>query len=36
MQSFGPRDEVLTKVLQPAVPLRVVAEGKGGAQWHVN
>ncbi|MDW6021560.1 type I secretion system permease/ATPase [Mesorhizobium sp. BAC0120] len=36
MQSFGPRDEVLPKVLQPAVPLRVVAEGKGGTQWHVN
>ena len=36
VQSFGPREEVLRRVLHPAVPLRVVAEGKGGAQWKAN
>jgi ATP-binding cassette subfamily C protein len=30
-QSFGPKEEVLRKVLRPTVPLRVVADGKGGA-----
>jgi ATP-binding cassette subfamily C protein len=31
VQSFGPKEEVLRKVLRPTVPLRVVADGKGGA-----
>jgi PrtD family type I secretion system ABC transporter len=30
VQSFGPKEEVLRKVLRPTVPLRVVADGKGG------
>lgn len=33
VQSFGPKEEVLRKVLRPTAPLRVVADGKGGAQW---
>lgn len=33
VQSFGPKDEVLRKVLRPTVPLRVVDDGRGGAQW---
>jgi ATP-binding cassette, subfamily C, type I secretion system permease/ATPase len=32
VQSFGPKEEVLRKVLRPTVPLRVVADGKGGGQ----
>jgi ATP-binding cassette subfamily C protein len=35
VQSFGPKDEVLRSVLQPAVPLRLVAE-RGGGQWRAN
>lgn len=33
MQSFGPKDEVLRKVLRTPVPLRVVADGQRGTQW---
>jgi ATP-binding cassette subfamily C protein len=33
VQSFGPKEEVLRKVLRPTVPLRVVDDGRGGAQW---
>ncbi len=34
VQSFGPKEEVLKKVLRPAAaPLRVVAEGQGGGRW---
>jgi ABC-type protease/lipase transport system fused ATPase/permease subunit len=32
VQSFGPKDEILTKVLRPAPPLKVVA-GEGGTRW---
>jgi ABC-type protease/lipase transport system fused ATPase/permease subunit len=28
-QSFGPKDDVLRKVLRPTVPLKVVAENQG-------
>nr|QIO98929.1 type I secretion system permease/ATPase [Bradyrhizobium symbiodeficiens] len=31
LQSFGPKEEVLRKVLRTPVPLRVVADGQGGA-----
>lgn len=33
VQTFGPKDEVLKKVLRPAAPLRVVADGQGGGRW---
>ena len=33
MQSFGPKEDVLKKVLRPAAPLRVVADGNGGGPW---
>ena len=33
VQSFGPKEEVLKKVLRPAAPLRVVADGQGGGRW---
>ncbi|WP_454630042.1 type I secretion system permease/ATPase [Bradyrhizobium cenepequi] len=33
LQSFGPKEEVLKKVLRPAAPLRVVADGQGGGRW---
>jgi PrtD family type I secretion system ABC transporter len=33
VQSFGPKEDVLTKVLRPAAPLRVVAENQGGMRW---
>jgi ATP-binding cassette subfamily C protein len=32
LQSFGPKDEVLKKVLRPTSPLRVVAEVQGGGR----
>lgn len=32
-QSFGPKEEVLKKVLRPAAPLRVVADSQGGGRW---
>jgi ATP-binding cassette subfamily C protein len=32
LQSFGPKDEVLEKVLRPTSPLRVVAEAQGGGR----
>jgi len=33
MQSFGPKDAVLKKVLRTPIPLRVVGEDQRGAQW---
>jgi ATP-binding cassette, subfamily C, type I secretion system permease/ATPase len=33
LQSFGAKEEVLKKVLRPAAPLRVVADGQGGGRW---
>ncbi|OKO85506.1 type I secretion protein [Bradyrhizobium sp. NAS80.1] len=33
LQSFGPKEEVLKKVLRPAAPLRVVADEQGGGRW---
>ncbi len=33
LQSFGSKEEVLNKVLRPAAPLRVVADGQGGGRW---
>lgn len=33
VQSFGPKEEVLKKVLRPAAPLRVVAHSQGGGRW---
>jgi ATP-binding cassette subfamily C protein len=33
LQSFGPKEEVLQKVLRPAAPLRVVGDGQGGGRW---
>lgn len=33
VQSFGPKEDVLKKVLKPAAPLKVVADGNGGARW---
>ena len=34
-QAFGPKEEVLKKVLRPSgpAPLKVVAEGAGGGRW---
>jgi ATP-binding cassette subfamily C protein len=32
-QSFGPKEDVLKKVLKPATALKVVADGNGGARW---
>jgi ATP-binding cassette subfamily C protein len=33
VQSFGPKDEVLRKVLRTPVPLKVVQDGQGGGRW---
>lgn len=33
VQSFGPKEEVLRKVLRPATPLKVVADNEGGGRW---
>jgi ATP-binding cassette subfamily C protein len=33
MQSFGPKDAVLRKVLRTPTPLRVVSDDQRGAQW---
>jgi ATP-binding cassette subfamily C protein len=33
VQSFGPKDEVLRKVLRTPVPLKVVADSQGGGRW---
>jgi PrtD family type I secretion system ABC transporter len=33
IQSFGPKDEVLRKVLRTPVPLKVVRDGQGGGRW---
>jgi ATP-binding cassette subfamily C protein len=33
VQSFGPKEDVLQKVLRPSAPLRVVAENQGGMRW---
>ena len=33
VQSFGPKEEVLGKVLRPATPLKVVANNEGGGRW---
>jgi ATP-binding cassette subfamily C protein len=33
VQSFGPKEEVLRKVLHSPVPLRVVANEQGGGRW---
>lgn len=33
VQSFGPKEEVLGKVLRPASPLKVVADNEGGGRW---
>jgi ATP-binding cassette subfamily C protein len=33
VQSFGPKEEVLGKVLRPATPLKVVADNEGGGRW---
>ena len=35
LQSFGPKEEVLSKVLRTPVPLRVVANTQGGGRWTV-
>ncbi len=32
VQSFGPKDDVLRKVLRPSTPFRVVADGRGAAR----
>jgi PrtD family type I secretion system ABC transporter len=32
VQAFGPKEDVLRKVLRPVAPLKVVASGRGGAQ----
>jgi PrtD family type I secretion system ABC transporter len=32
VQSFGPRDDVLRKVLRPTAPLKVVADNQGGVR----
>jgi ATP-binding cassette subfamily C protein len=32
-QTFGPKEEVLSKVLRTPVPLKVVADGQGGGRW---
>lgn len=33
VQSFGPKDDVLRKVLRPSAPLKVVAENQGRVRW---
>ena len=33
MQSFGPKQEILNKVLRTPVPLKVVANSDGGGRW---
>ncbi len=33
MQAFGPKEEVLNKVLRTPVPLKVVATNQGGGRW---
>jgi len=33
VQSFGPKEEVLSKVLRNPVPLKVVSESQGGGRW---
>ncbi|WP_024510511.1 type I secretion system permease/ATPase [Bradyrhizobium sp. ARR65] len=33
VQSFGPREEVLRRVLRTPAPLRVVPESQGGGRW---
>jgi ATP-binding cassette subfamily C protein len=33
LQSFGPKEEVLKKVLRTQVPLKVVANSEGGGRW---
>lgn len=33
VQSFGPKEEVLRKVLRTPVPLKVVADSQGGGRW---
>lgn len=33
IQSFGPKEDVLKKVLKPAATLKVVEDGIGGARW---
>jgi ATP-binding cassette subfamily C protein len=33
VQSFGRKEDVLTKVLQRPVPLKVVADGQGATRW---
>jgi ABC-type protease/lipase transport system fused ATPase/permease subunit len=33
VQSFGPKEEVLRKVLRTPVPLKVVADRQGGGRW---
>jgi ATP-binding cassette subfamily C protein len=33
VQSFGPKEEVLNKVLRTPVPLKVVANSGGGGRW---
>lgn len=33
VQSFGPKEEVLRKVLRTSVPLKVVADSQGGGRW---
>ena len=33
VQSFGPREEILSKVLRTPVQLRVAAENQGGGRW---
>jgi ATP-binding cassette subfamily C protein len=33
LQSFGPKEEVLRRVLRTPVPLKVVADSQGGGRW---
>ncbi len=33
VQAFGPKEEVLRKVLRTPVPLKVVADSQGGGRW---
>jgi ATP-binding cassette subfamily C protein len=33
VQSFGPKDDVLKKVLRTSAPLKVVAENQGRVRW---
>jgi len=33
MQAFGPKEEILSKVLRTPVPLKVVSNSQGGARW---